>query len=711
MVGQHGETSRSGAQRGRSGPSRNRNGGNAANDRREQDKQSTTAKAAKEVEEEEEEDVVTERARLDISGNPLPPVEGLIEAFSQLNNLQRLDMSDMKASEENDNPNGLETLQWMSRAVAKSRSRSKNSSSVFGQQLTWLKFSGNPSLGEHAGKDAWEGLDQFSKLTVLNASSCDLPVPPPSSTLLAWQSLGALVLGHNAIDSIPHFPSMPQLNTIVLSHNQITSLPRDMPANLPGLKKLSITHNKLQWTKNESPLPDFSLCSHLREVRISGNIELKRLPNHISGWGKGVGKDSKGTGLETFEAGDCGLEDWTSIAPLMQANEDTQNGNVAETNDAIHPSRKRRVRGLITLSLRGNEVTKAEDYREKVLEAHPALRVLDSVKLQVDKKKEDESSTEVHNEETKVERDSGAKASKDVESHRYKATQNRQSVPLAKAREDALQPSTGPKGARPQHVKRGEEKESAGEYSQRDASSTNRQPRGQDRNMAKDRKVPEKTKAHDHTAEAEEASRKKPHKRGGRGKKKKSAEEADEEASNSIKDPFLRSVEKSEKGKADEEDEQMARIRARAGPSVSDVPKKPKKKDNKARNDTANIAKDKKTDASTKPSSLEPEKTKKRKAWDEDAGTVETSEQNMPSKKGKIEEKDVNKKQPLKADQAPKEVTSVAGVVNVAKKRNGEEKRKAKVPFNVAKKPDSKIGWGGPGKTSEPSIGLGGAWS
>lgn len=700
MAGQNGETSRAGARRSQSESFRNRNIENAA-------QQSTTTKAPSEA---DEEDVVTERARLDISGNPLPPVEGLIEAFSQLNNLQRLDMSDMKASEENDNPNGLETLQWIGKAVAKSKSRNKINSSVFGQQLTWLKFSGNPSLGKHAGKDAWDGLDQFSKLTVLNASSCDLPVPPPSSTLLAWQSLGALVLGHNAITSIPHFPSMPQLNTIVLSHNQITSLPKDMPANLPGLKKLSITHNKLKWTKNQSPLPDFSLCSHLREVRISGNAELKRLPEHINGWGKGVGKDSKGTGLETFEAGDCGLEDWTSITPLIQANEETQNENSAEITDAIHPSRRKRVRGLITLSLRGNEVTKAEDYREKVLQAHPALRVLDSVKLQADKKKEEEIKTEVDNEETKVERDSGANASRSVESHRYKASLNRHSTTSAKAGQDTIRPISGFKGERNQPFKRGEAKENTRESDRRDANSSIRVPRGKDRDVKRERKVPEKKTAHEGTVDADEASRKKPHKRGGRGKKKKSTDEADEGASNSIKDPFLRSVEKSDKGK-EEEDEHMARIRARAGPSVGDMPKKPKKKDSKAKTDTANISKDKKTAPNTMPSSLDPQKTKKRKAWDENAGTVESSEQNVPSKKGKIEAKDDNKKQPSKAEHVPKEVTSVAGVVNVAKKRNSEEKGKAKVPFNVSKKPDSKIGWGGPGKTTEPSIGLGGAWS
>ncbi|MCO5589903.1 hypothetical protein L7F22_043872 [Adiantum nelumboides] len=693
MVGQSGETSRAGARRNQSGPSKNGNREKFANRRADEVQQNTSAKPAKEAEEEDDE--VTERARLDISANPLPPVEGLIEALSQLNNLQRLDMSDMKASEENGNPNGLETLQWMGRAVAKSKSRNKTSSSAFGQQLTWLKFSGNPSLGKYAGNDAWEGLDQFSKLTVLNAASCDIPLPPPSSTLLAWQSLGALVLGHNAITSIPHFPSMPQLNTIVLSHNQITSLPKDMPANLPGLKKLSITHNKLQWTKNQSPLPDFSLCSHLREVRISGNAELKRLPEHISGWGKGVGKDSKGTGLETFEAGDCGLQDWISIAPLMQSNEETQNGSAADTTDAIHPSRRRRVRGLITLSLRGNEVTKAEDYQQRILEAYPALRVLDSVKLQVEKKKEDEIITGADNEEAKEGSEPRANVSNNIGP--YKSLKNnRHSTISAKTEENTIKPSTDQKGERSRSFKKGESNERARKTGKEDATSNPNTRKGKDRDSnVSSRKVPEKVKAHEITADTDEASRKKLHKRGGRGKKKKSADEQGDEAK-TIKDPFLRSVGKSEQAKSDE-DEHMARIRARAGPSLSDEPKKPKKKVSKLQNDTVDMSSS---------SSIEPQKSKKRKAWDADAGPTD-----VPSKKGKTEEKDESKNQLSKAEHAPKEVTSVAGVVNVSKKKNGEDKRKAKVPFNVAKKPDSKVGWGGSDKTNEASIGLGGAWS
>lgn len=660
---------------------------------------------------------ILERERLDISSKPLPPIEGLIEAFSQLNNLQRLDMSDMKSSIENDNPNGLETLQWIEKAVAKSKIRNKNGSSVFGQQLTWLKFSDNPSLGKYAGQNAWLGLDQFSKLTVLNAASCDIPVPPPTSTLLAWQSLGALVLGHNAITTIPHFPSMPQLNTIVLSHNQIKSLPLDMPANLPSLKKLSITHNKLQWSNKKSPLPDFSLCSHLREVRISGNAELKRLPDHLKNWGKGVGKDSKGTGLETFEAGDCGLDDWISIAPLMEAGEDSQNENGAKSTDAIHPSRRRRVRGLTTLSLRGNEVTKIENYQEKILNIHSGLRVLDSVKLQADQRKEEETRTTLDGETLKNEQDTSHNAMHRSKLHSTDPFEKKQYERIGRIGHEKKPPQTlrsRREGARP--LQTNEANENSKRPGKEEALPRKETIKSKDRDLhhfsAKDIKMPDRSKEsqNDETA-PEDTMRKRQHKRGGRGKKKKNADDGEkEEAENTIRDPFLLPVEKSAKNTTND-DEHLARIRARAGPAIAEGP--------------SNIVKKKKggligsEDVDLKVKKIKPQKelssatsegyrsinsqnSKKRKAWDEDANDAE----NVTSqKRGKQE--NINK-QSLDAEPVSKELTSVSGIVNVEKrKKNGNnqsEKGKTKVPFNVAKK--SLIG-----KTNEPSIGLGGAWN
>lgn len=176
------------------------------------------------------------------------------------------------------------------------------------------------------------------------------------------------MLAHNSITTFTSLPYLPHLNTLVLSHNRISRLPKDLAANLPSLKKLSITQNALQWASDESPLPDFTLCSHLREVRLSGNSRLGRLPPHLSTWGRGEGRDRKGTGLETLELADCGLADWTSVEPLIK---------MTASDD---PPRKRR--GLGNLSLKGNALTKLSHYHQRILEAHPTLRTLDGDKVE-----------------------------------------------------------------------------------------------------------------------------------------------------------------------------------------------------------------------------------------------------------------------------------------------------------------------------------------
>ena len=76
------------------------------------------------------------------------------------------------------------------------------------------------------------------------------------------------------ITTLGYVPHLAHLNTLVLSHNKISSLPVDLPANVPSLKKLSITQNALEWKEGKSPLPDFTPCSHLREIRLTGNSKL-----------------------------------------------------------------------------------------------------------------------------------------------------------------------------------------------------------------------------------------------------------------------------------------------------------------------------------------------------------------------------------------------------------------------------------------------------
>ena len=184
-------------------------------------------------------------------------------------------------------------------------------------------------------------------------------------------SLGALILAHNSITTLGYVPHLAHLNTLVLSHNKISSLPVDLPANVPSLKKLSITQNALEWKEGKSPLPDFTPCSHLREIRLTGNSKLGKLPAHMATWGRGEGRDKMGTGLETLEVADCGLNDWASIDAVLQM------GNSDE------PPRRRR--GLVNLSIKGNAVTNKPGYRDRILAVHPTLRTLDGEKVAKEK--------------------------------------------------------------------------------------------------------------------------------------------------------------------------------------------------------------------------------------------------------------------------------------------------------------------------------------
>lgn len=336
------------------------------------------------ISEEKEEQVdVLQRSKLDLSGHPLPPLQQLAATLSQFRNIKQLHLSMMKPSVEAGNPEGLTSLAWLGKAVQKSAREAKKQKSsdrsFFGHSLTMLKLNGNSSLGNSDNDELWDGLQHLHNLAVVNASSCSLPRLPPATVLMGWEALGALIFGHNQISEVTHIPFLPHLNTLVLSHNKITTIPHELPGNLPSLKKLSITNNELAWQGNLSPLPDFSVCSHLREVRVSGNDSLERLPQHISSWGKGVGDSQKGTGLEIFEASDCGLKDWRSIEPILLS-EDTFPSNSINKILSIHPHRQRK-RGLKSLLLKGNKVTELPDYKEKVLKALPTIKLLDNAKL------------------------------------------------------------------------------------------------------------------------------------------------------------------------------------------------------------------------------------------------------------------------------------------------------------------------------------------
>lgn len=193
---------------------------------------------------------------------------------------------------------------------------------------------------------------------VLNASHCALTKWP--SCIGALTHLKALVLSHNELSVLPSaFPYLPELNTLVLSHNQLSALPPTLPSSVPGLKKLSVSHNCL----SSEGIPDFSVCSHLREVRLNSNAGVGVLPAHVSTWGRGV--DGGAPGLVLLDVSECGLQDWMGLQPLL-----------------AHRARDTERHGLVNLCVKGNKVAAEPNYRDRLCASIPSLRILDQVRLQ-----------------------------------------------------------------------------------------------------------------------------------------------------------------------------------------------------------------------------------------------------------------------------------------------------------------------------------------
>ncbi|PKI84858.1 hypothetical protein MVES1_001358 [Malassezia vespertilionis] len=297
---------------------------------------------------------ILERAALSLAGHALPSTRALAKTLAQFAVLHKLDVANMQSSP--DAPQGLQNLQWLVRACALSNKHAKTSGDrPLAARLTWLNLAHNTAFGTDV--DATEGLDLLTALHVLNISHCALRTWPAG--IAAMASLKALVLSHNALQALPPvFPHLAELNTLVLSNNQLRALPPSLPASLPALKKVSISHNALE---DGSALPDFSVCRHLREVRMAGNSKLGSVPRHILRWGRGI--DGRGPGLALLDVGDCGLATWQSIAPLLVPDAD--------------------VKGLTNLCLQGNRVALQEGYKEKMRAAHPRLHILDNARLEM----------------------------------------------------------------------------------------------------------------------------------------------------------------------------------------------------------------------------------------------------------------------------------------------------------------------------------------
>jgi hypothetical protein len=366
---------------------------------------------------------------------------------------------------------------------------------------------------------------------VLNATGCGLRQLPVA---LLPQSLRALILNSNALTSIPALPHFPELNTLALSHNGLKSLPASLCASMPQLKKISLSQNAL----TSAALPDLSPLSHLREVRLAGN-KLGRLPAHLRTWGKGVGSAARGTGLETLELGDCGLERWEDIAPLLEKDGEAEQDG-------------KRSKGLKNLTLKGNGVALLEGYKEKVsaahlshalrgvdfcaqiIAAHPSLLVLDGFVLQPRAPKRPQA---IAPQQAAAERD-GDEAGPSRREHdgprsREDAAGRRQDRAGPPPQEDggerrrrdrAGPPPSEDDGGRRRRDRAGPPPEEDGQERRRDragpapgSSGAHERPRKGDKRQDSGTANARSKRTTDAAAADEERS--KPHKRGGRGKK------------------------------------------------------------------------------------------------------------------------------------------------------------------------------------------------
>ncbi|KAF9967190.1 hypothetical protein BGZ70_010469 [Mortierella alpina] len=191
--------------------------------------------------------------------------------------------------------------------------------------LTLLNLSGNQL-------DSFEGVQRLKTLFVLNMSHNDLN--RISIHIEKLVNLKALVLNNNRIKVVDHLGGLTELNTIVLSHNRIQELP-SFP-RLTKLTKLSAAHNEIR------QIPDLSENGLLKELRLNHN-KLVTIPDSLR----------RCTALDILDLGGNMLREWSDVAPL---------------GSLMH---------LINLNLQGNPICDKPDYKKKILELVPSLRVLD----------------------------------------------------------------------------------------------------------------------------------------------------------------------------------------------------------------------------------------------------------------------------------------------------------------------------------------------
>lgn len=191
--------------------------------------------------------------------------------------------------------------------------------------LVYLNLSNN-------GMVDMDVVEDMPQINVLNVSNNKIDRILQSVNKLT--QLRALILGHNQIKTIEHIDTLEQLNTLVVSHNQIKDIPK-MPL-LTEMAKISAAHNKI------SKIPDLSMYGKLKELRLNDN-RITTIPEHFR----------ECSSLRVIDLGSNKLDDWTSIAPLASLEK------------------------LDNLNLKGNPICSESDYRKRVVEMVPSLRILD----------------------------------------------------------------------------------------------------------------------------------------------------------------------------------------------------------------------------------------------------------------------------------------------------------------------------------------------
>lgn len=663
----------------------------------EEDGDESMSEDSSEEDSEEEEDDILLRTSLDLSSKPLPPLEQLSSTLAKFKNLSSLNISAMQPSKAAGNSRGLVHLRWLGRAVKVA------GEGGFGSRLTQLNMSENGSFGREEAKDEagkWDGLQRLTKLmgecrslsskvkrmrksrmhtdfrlrTVLNASACELRHFPPAPILLPLTSLTALVLSNNALTSLPTLPHLPHLNTLILSKNRLRALPASLASSAPALKKLAASHNVLDFAP--TALPDLSACAHLRQVRLHCNPSLRRLPRHLSTWGRGVGQGARGTGIELLDLSECGLDGWASVedallnAPMAGAAGEEQGG--------------RRERGLTNLSLKGNGLAELKGYRQRLLGHFRTLKILDNESVVERRKKKKRN---------------GTSAAEEGRSDRERAEDERGDRARDASDSSMADPPPSPHAAE-------------------SSTSAPKLPREKKREAAaaaaRGRRDADEETTEEGSIQRKNANRKT--RRGARGKKKHGteADTGDEPG----KAPLVEapsdkggSVLKKKKEKVGREDEEMRRLQARAGPpppaeeDEGETNRAGSKGGPKATKKEKKGDKGKMVGAEQRPKSAKEElEAKKKRAWDainEGLGASSSSAQKATMDKTVEGQGDDEGDRGARKRQV--DASAVAGIVHVKKKRKQH-----------AATPDQSEARNSPAKTADPfaqvGLGLGGAW-